>query len=518
MFGEKDLQEIRARGMTPEEVIAQIRQFKRGFPFTRLDRPCTAGDGIRVLSRNEVRELGNAFAGASFAGRAMKFVPASGAASRMFKSLLDAHHRLSELPAQASAGEEKSPDPTWGDLLEFMDGLRKYAFHDDLRSVMARDGLDLEAELACSRYGLILDYALTPRGLNLTNLPKGLIKFHLYPPHARSAFEEQLVEGALYAQEKEGHIRIHFTLSPEHRSMVTDHIEKVRSFHERQGTTYDISFSLQDPSTDTLAVDMNDEPFRDREGRLVFRPGGHGALLQNVNELRGDLIFVKNIDNVAPDWLKPDTVAYKKALGGYLLDLLGKAYGYLERLREGPADDRLVDEALEFLRDSLSVTPPDRVTRQSRDDVSEYITRKLNRPLRVCGMVKNEGEPGGGPFWVRRSKESLSLQIVESSQVNMKSSSQRSVWESATHFNPVDLVCGVRDYMGRPFNLMEFRDPDTGFISVKSKEGRELKALELPGLWNGSMAHWNTAFVEVPSTTFSPVKTVLDLLRQEHQP
>jgi hypothetical protein len=378
--------------------------------------------------------------------------------------------------------------------------------------------MDKEARMSEMFHKDVLDCVLTADGLNLANAPKGLIKFHAYPDHARTAFEEHLVEAALYTQDRNRNARLHFTVSPEQRPLVADHIERARHLYEKQGLTYEVTFSVQKPSTDTIAVNMDNEPFRDSRGHLVFRPGGHGALLRNLNELQGDIVFIKNIDNVVPDRLKHETVRHKKALGGYLIELQNKILAYLRVLKDGHPDDRLLDEIFEFAGHSLSIAPAGGLRHQTRDEKVHFLFSMLNRPLRVCGMVKNEGEPGGGPFWVRHPDHTLSIQIVESSQVNMGSMPQRSIWESSTHFNPVDLVCGVRNGWGMPFDLTVFTDPETGFISVKSREGQDLKALELPGLWNGAMAHWNTAFVEVPSTTFAPVKTILDLLRREHQP
>lgn len=518
VWNERYLQDIRERGTTPEEVMAQIEQFRRGFPFFRLDRPCTVMDGIAALNPGEIKRLSQVHSEAARAGRVMKFVPASGAASRMFKSLLSIHGRAAageELSLSAGAGDSC---PEEEDLLEFTRGIPKIAFHDRLRSAMAGDGLDLEAELRKGRYKTVLDYVLTPKGLNLSELPKGLIPFHVYPQRVRTAFEEHLAEASLYAKDGRGLVRVHFTVSPEHRTMAVRHLEEVRSLYEDRGTTYELTFSEQEPATDTIAVDMNNEPFKDRDGRLVFRPGGHGALLRNLHELQGDIVFVKNVDNVVPDRLREETTIYKMALGGYLVDLQGKLFGYLRRLTGGEWDGRILGEVVEFLKQGFSFLLPSHIDRLSERERADLLVERLNRPLRVCGMVRNEGEPGGGPFWVRHADGTLSPQIVESSQVDLKSKEQRAIWEASTHFNPVDLVCGVRDYRGNPFDLKNYTDPDTGFISIKSKDGRELKALELPGLWNGAMARWNTVFVEVPSGTFNPVKTVLDLLRPAHQP
>ncbi|MDY7038596.1 MAG: DUF4301 family protein, partial [Thermodesulfobacteriota bacterium] len=288
--------------------------------------------------------------------------------------------------------------------------------------------------------------------------------------------------------------------------------------YERQGVRYELSFSVQKPSTDTIAVDLDNRPLRGKHGELVFRPGGHGALLENLNDLKGDIVFIKNIDNLVQDRLKKKTYIYKKALGGYLVELQGDIFKYIKRLINRDVDEPFLNQVFEFMRSKLSIITPEGMGQSSRSEKLEFLITRLNRPLRICGMVENEGEPGGGPFWVEHEDKTLSLQIVESSQVDMESNDQSAIWKSSTHFNPVDLICGVRDHSGMPFDLMHFSDPDTGFISMKSKDGNELKALELPGLWNGAMANWNTVFVEVPIITFNPVKTVLDLLRKEHQP
>ncbi len=517
MLSKEDLSEIRAKGISPDEVIAQIEQFKKGFPFMRLDRPCTVGDGIVALTEAELKSMAQIYSGGALSGRAMKFVPASGAASRMFKSLLAVEARSSGRENESLRPEELGQDPDGIAALKFFREIRKFAFYEHLKAAMAKEGLDLEEQLAEGRYAPVLEYTLTPQGLGLADLPKGLIPFHVYPQHTRTAFEEHLAEAVLYVKDRDGRARIHFTISPEHKNLVVDHIEKVRSLYERDTNRLAIGFSVQEPATDTVAVDMENKLFHDQEGRLIFRPGGHGALLRNLNELKGDIVFIKNIDNVVPDSLKEATVTNKKALGGCLMVLQERIHSYLKRLREGDSDPKIIGEILEFLRRSLFVVPPDSLKKGSIENRRRFLLERLDRPLRVCGMVKNKGEPGGGPYWVEHEDGSRSLQIVESSQVDMNSRSQRAIWESSTHFNPVDLVCAVRDDLGRPFDLMRFRDPDTGFISVKSKDGREIKALELPGLWNGAMAFWNTVFVEVPSSTFSPVKAVPDLLRKEHQ-
>jgi hypothetical protein len=364
----------------------------------------------------------------------------------------------------------------------------------------------------------VLAYLLPPQGLNYANLPKGLLKFHRYADHCRTAFEEHLVEAAAYTRDANGVARLHCTITPEHYATASAYLEAVKSRYEAAGVRYEISFSTQKMSTDTIAVDLENRPLHDHQGQLVFRPAGHGALLANLADLQGDIICIKNIDNVVPDRLKDVTYTAKRLLGGSLVALQQTIFAYLQQLAGEDVEAQRLGQMFAFARQQLCIVPPADMAQRPPQEQRRFLFTQLHRPLRVCGMVKNAGEPGGGPFWVEQADGSLSLQIVESSQVDMRSAEQRAGFAAATHFNPVDLVCGVRDYRGQPFELPRFVDPTTGFISQKSHAGRDLKALELPGLWNGAMAYWNTVFVEVPSLTFHPVKTVLDLLRQEHQP
>ena len=518
IFNDQDVKQIKERGMTVEKVISQMETFKKGFSHAKLLRPCTVEDGITLLSKEDLPRLEETFSEAASLGRFTKFVPASGAASRMFKSLLTIYDRYEQTDTNEIRAVVDEEDPDYVFFLKFIKGLTKFAFFGDLKSAMSQDGLDIETLVSEGEYRQILDYVLTAKGLNLANIPKGLIKFHSYSGSSRTAFEEHLVEAIEYTKDINKVSRLHFTISPEHETLVKDHFDEVRGKYEESGIRLQLSFSSQKPSTDTIAVDMENRPFRDHTGKLVFRPGGHGALLENLSDLKGDLVFIKNIDNVVPDRLKYETFLYKKALGGYLLEMQKNVFEYLERLSSKDVDEQSVQEIFTFIRERLSVIPPKDMERRSKQEKIRFLISRLNRPLRVCGIVKNVSEPGGGPFWVEHSDKSTSLQIVESSQVDMKSTAQRDIWASSTHFSPVDLVCGVRDYTGIPFDLTGFVDPDTGFISIKSKQGRELKALELPGLWNGSMAYWNTILVEVPLITFNPIKIVLDLLRAEHQP
>lgn len=504
-FTAQDLEQIRARGMTVEQLLAQIALFKQGIPFVRLLRPCTVGDGITVLSQSEVERLATVYAQAAAAGRVMKFVPASGAATRMF-ALLHAY--------VSGSTAEDCPE----DVHLFFRRLHEFAFYDELCACLARDGLTVAELIARRDYRTLIAYILTPRGLDYAHLPKGLIQFHRYGDRVRTPFEEHLAEAVAYTLDHDRRARLHFTVAPEYLERVQAHVERACHEYRQSGVQLLVTLSVQKPSTDTIAVDAHNMPVRDPHGKLVFRPGGHGALLENLNDLQGDIIFIRNIDNVAPVWLTEEICRYKRALGGYLVELQRDVFAYLEAFVQGRADESLLRRGFEFLRARLSLSPPGPIVHATREERRQFLVHQLHRPLRVCGVVRNRGEPGGGPFWVADPQRGPSLRIVESAEVDMSSPHQRAAWESATHFNPVDLVCGVRDYRGEPFDLRAFADRTSGLITVKSQHGRLVKALELPGLWNGGMAYWNTVFVEVPLVTFNPVKTVLDLLRREHQP
>jgi len=379
LFTKEDLEEISKRGMTLEGVTSQIEQLARGFPFAHLDRPCTRGDGITVLGAEEKEKMIRLYSDAALSGRAMKFVPASGAASRMFKSLLSVQNRLP--PQDSPSLEDILPeqDPDAKTTRQFMSELGSFPFFEELEAALKRDGIDLHRQIAEGHYGAILEYALGPKGLHLAGLPKGLIPFHAYPEHARTAFEEQLVEAVLYVQDKDGKARIHFTLSPEHRCQVERHMESVRSLYETGPVRLEITFSVQEPSTDTVAVDLANAPFRDGSGKLVFRPGGHGALLGNLDALKGDIVFIKNIDNVAPDRIKGDTVAFKKALGGCLIELQEKIFSYVKILAQGGGDPQLLEEILQFLKTRLSIVPPDRLKHGALSEKKASLLAQIGR-------------------------------------------------------------------------------------------------------------------------------------------
>ncbi len=509
MFTEKDLALILSRGSNQAAVEKQIANFVSGFPFLNIIKPATVGDGIIQMTEEDTKTNIQHFEDAAAAGsKLLKFVPASGAASRMFKALYEAK-------AQLENGTSESEVKSKKDIQFFFDHLSKFAFYPDLAKVAGKAPEELSALET-------LTLVLTEEGLNYGNLPKGLLKFHSYGDTNRTSFEEHCVEGALYAKQLSNEIALHFTVSPEHQEKFEEHLSEIKAAYEHAyGAEYEISFSQQKAETDTIAVTPANEPFRTDDGSLLFRPGGHGALIANLNELDADVVFIKNIDNVVPDYLKPETVKYKKALAGLLLQLQTKIFRYQELFdthHYSAIESGTLAAAANFLENILNVKPPTNLYYTEREELYYYLKGKYNRPIRICGMVRNEGEPGGGPFWAQNSDGSVSLQVVESSQIDFADSQQKELADSASHFNPVDLVCAFKNYKGEKYELTEFVDPATGFISHKSQSGKELKAQELPGLWNGAMSDWNTLFVEVPIITFNPVKTVNDLLRKEHQP
>ncbi|MFA4915244.1 MAG: DUF4301 family protein [Syntrophales bacterium] len=506
LFTESDIEQIEAIGLTVEAVLEQIEIFQRGVPPVNLNRPCTINDGIVTIPDKEQDVFLAAYDEAAADGRFLKFVPASGAASRMFK---DWYMILGK----------GGPDLEEADV-KFVQDLRKFAFFDDLNRLVSRRGENIDDLIRNGKFDDILKYILTPEGLNYGCLPKALLKFHTYPlKGSRTALEEHLAEVVLYGRDNNRTCRIHFTVSDEHKKAVEEYLLQLKGDYEAlYDVIFDLELSVQFPFTNTIAVDMENRPLRNQDGSLVFRPAGHGALLENLNQINGDVIFIKNIDNVVPDRLKTLTIIYKKILGGYLIILQKEIFRYLHLLSEEEINEERIREMTDFCKEKLNITFPVGFDILSVSERCAFIYERLNRPLRVCGIVRNEGEPGGGPFWVDEGDGIQSLQIVEEFQVDKNSSAQQAIWSSATHFNPVDLVCGVRDYRMRNFDLHQFANRKAVGISQKSEKGREIRALELPGLWNGSMYFWNTVFVEVPPETFNPVKNVDDLLRDEHQP
>jgi hypothetical protein len=487
----------------------QLARFTHGFPYPEITAPAAAGKGVRIIPKDQCAALIDRW-DASLAGgaKALKFVPASGAASRMFKDLY----------AFLAGGNES---PSTDAEKRFFDGIARFAFYEALnRQCREKTGHDIPSLMALGRYKTIASTLLEADGgggLGYGLLPKGLLLFHAAPQGMRTAIEEHLVEGALYARNRTGEVWLHLTVLPEHQALFEQLLrEKCAAYEALYGVKYHITFSIQDPATDTVAADMQNRPFRQADGALLFRPGGHGALIGNLNRLDADVIFIKNIDNVAPDHLKGITVEYKKILAGVLVSLQEQLFRYVRLIESGNYTHSQVEEMIHFLQDDLCIRNPE-IKWLEDAELILYMKRKFLRPLRVCGMVRNAGEPGGGPFFVVNPDGTLSLQILESTQIDMNCPAKKALFEASTYFNPVDLVCAVKDPEGKKYNLTDFVDANTGFISRKSKDGCELQALELPGLWNGAMSDWNTVFVEVPAETFNPVKTVNDLLRPQHQ-
>lgn len=504
MFTQKDLRQIRSKGISIDDINHQIKCFQNGFPAADIIIPATPGKGILLLTEGDQQHFLEVFLDNAPDFRIIRFVPASGAASRMFKSLFNALEKLEgkELKAQQEwiANERK--------IQRFFKRLDRYPFYEDLSQ---------QEEVEPVR---ILQQLLGREGLHYGNKPKGLLKFHKYSEtDRRTAFEEHVIEAVQYCGSRNRMVRMHLTVSPDHLDGFQTEAARILPKIEREsGMTIDLSFSFQKPETDTIAVDLKNEPFRNSDGSLLFRPGGHGALIRNLDTLDGDIVFVSNIDNVAPDRLKNLRMKQKQVLGGVLLEIRSKIFYYLQQLNgdEKPEKTRL-DSMVTYLHERLGIAIPEMLKSWDVNDLKEWLISTMNRPIRVCGMVRNEGEPGGGPFYVRSESGEVTLQIVESSQIDMEDQEKVRLLKGSTHFNPVDLVCSIRDYRGDKFNLTGFVDHNTGFISEKSEGGRSLKALELPGLWNGAMAGWLTLFVDVPVETFSPVKTVFDLGRKEHR-
>ncbi len=512
MFSEKDQQQILEKGISMEQIASQIGNFRTGFPFADLVKPSTIGSGLKKLDQEHAEKYAAYFTENMKFISTIKFVPASGAASRMFSHLFAWLEKNKNTQSQPLA----DVDYDCNTAEYFLQNIRNFAFFDDLKQAMAVGGKDIEMCIRNQDFVPLVDFLLHNKGLNYAALPKALIKFHRLPGRNRTALDEHLAEAAELCRDMD-RADLHFTISPEHIKKFEMHLRQVLPyFEEKFKIKYNIRHSEQKPSTDIIAVDMNNQPFRNTDGSLLFRPGGHGALIYNLNELDADVVFVKNIDNVAPESERSDKVFYKKVLAGYLLYIRYHVYEYLRILDKENVSEDIIGRISGFIKKELSRDLADNFHLLDMADKAAYLKSILNRPIRVCGMVKNQGEPGGGPFFVMDSNGDISLQIVESSQINHKDARQESLMKQATHFNPVDMVCSFVDYKGNKFDLLNFVDPATGFISSKTKDGKPLKAQELPGLWNGAMAFWNTIFVEVPVSTFNPVKTVNDLLRKEH--
>lgn len=504
-LNEKDLEILNAKGISEEKLAEELEMLKNGFPYLRIEAPATPGNGIFVLTQeleDQSSDLWNQYLDKG--GKVLKMVPASGAASRMFKDLFAFVN-----------GKKDKPDNDF--MKKFFEHIEEFAFFAVLNAkCIELYGLSIDSLVKEKRYKDVVKALIEKEGLNYGQLPKALLRFHRVPGTSRTAIEEHLAEGAQYASGKDGKVRVHFTVSEDHLPLVHLKFEEMKGKLEHEyDVEYELSTSVQKPSTDTVAANLDGTPYREK-GSLFFRPGGHGALIENLNDLDADVIFIKNIDNVVPDARRLDTIRYKKVIGGVLVGIKQKADNYCRLLKKGTPTEAELDEMMDFLHKVLCITH-DSANGMNSEEKAAYIYSKLNRPYRVCGMVKNEGEPGGGPFLAYNPDGTVSPQILESTQIDPKNKEAQKMLKEATHFNPVDLVVCTRDWEGKKFNLPEYVDKATGFISQKSREGVEIKALELPGLWNGAMSDWNTVLVEVPVSTFNPVKTVNDLLRPVHQ-
>jgi hypothetical protein len=506
MLTNKELEQFNQKGISKEKAEWQIKQFIQGVKPIRLVEPATPQKGITLIK--DKQKFIDIFE--SNKGSYTKFVPASGAASRMFKALFEFkdefllnHHTQLSLHSEASI---------------FFGQIKNFAFYKELNLQCEAKGASIKKLLEEKKYDIILDNLLNKSGLSYGHLPKGLLTFHKYPQSiVRTAFEEHLTEGALYAKSENNSVHLHFTVSPEHIGDFKTLSNKVLpDFEKRYNVKYTIEYSVQNPATDTLAVTEKNKPFLDDNGTILFRPGGHGALIENLNQIDSDIIFMKNIDNVVPESRLDIIVDYKKILAGKLLEMQSKIFQLIKKLST-LSDINIIKEAKDLLLDDFCLNESCFSNSKTPQETAQNIIDRLNRPIRICGVVKNEGEPGGGPFFTLSENGCKSLQIVESSQVDVSDREQKQILQSSTHFNPVDIVCGVKDYKGNKFDLTKYVDPATCFIAEKSKSGRKLKALELPGLWNGAMAGWNTIFIEVPVETFNPVKVVNDLCRENHQ-
>ncbi len=507
MLNTEDKKLLEKKGISEATIEQQTKRFQTGFPFLKIECAATSGNGIKVLSSKDFTQCTERWRKfQNSGGSILKFVPASGAASRMFKNLF-------------AFITENKPAPETDFEKQFFAEIDNFAFIEPLNTACnSLYGMTIHQLIDDSRYVDVAKALLQPDGLNYGAMPKALLKFHkAVAKTTHTPLEEHLEEGAQYAADNHRNVNIHFTVSPEHRAAFKKLIDQQAPKLEKVwGVKFHVSMSEQLEKTDTIAVNLDNTLYRDANGQLLFRPAGHGALIENLNDIDAQVVFIKNIDNVVPSKLRAETVRYKKALGGYLLMLQQRIAGYLNTLEQGNPTPKQLAAMLQFLESALC-THCDAIAQMDEKQLAEYLFKKFNRPIRVCGMVKNEGEPGGGPYLAYNPDGSCSPQILEAAQIDSSNQHDVNIMQGGTHFNPVDLVCYLHDYKGNRFNLKDYVDPETGLISNKSTGGVEIKALELPGLWNGSMSDWNTAFVEVPAATFNPVKTVNDLLRKQHQ-
>lgn len=510
---EKDKELLSHKGITEEALNEQVTIFKEGIPPIHLEKAATIGNGIIEFSKEETAKYAAIYQKKKQGISILKFVPASGAATRMFKSLFAFKDNFDPEKESFVAYLERKGDK---DTKIFFEDLEKFAFYPILMDYIGKNIPNFSNLNEDIQKHTIVSVLLGEKGLQYGNLPKGLLPFHRHSEKVVTAFEEHFREAVMYASGNDV-AHLHFTITEQHTEAFKKELNEIkRKLEERYSTTFDVSFSYQKPSTDTVSVTEDNQYFRDENGELLFRPSGHGALLDNLNDVDADVIFIKNIDNVVVKKYTDETVFYKEALAGKLREIQSEVFKILRKIENNKIKKKEVKKVLDFMKE-ININVPDYVYKFKRSYALEFAENQLNRPIRVCGMVKNEGEPGGGPFWVKDSEGNISLQIIESAQVDLSNPKQKEIFKQSTHFNPVDLVCGTKNYKGKKFNLHDYIDPKQAFITEKTYMGRPLKALERPGLWNGSMANWITVFVEVPLITFNPVKTVNDLLKKTHQ-
>jgi hypothetical protein len=513
-FTESDFDQIKSHEVTLEKIVHQFSVFEKGIPKIILERPAKIEDGIQKISTDEFQKAADYFDQEKTRFTLKKFVPASGAATRMFKFLNEFLNDFDTDNETINAYINRKKDKN---LPVFLAGIEKFPFYDKVKSRLKEIYPNYYALESHEKSYLFIKAMLSKEHFDFANKPKGTLDFHKYESHIATPIEEHLNECAYYA-ESNAVSNLHFTVSEDHQELFEKILQQVKDkIEEKTRTKTNVKFSYQNKSTDTIAVSLENYPLRDEKGQLVFRPGGHGALINNLNSLEADIVFIKNIDNVIQNHIK-EIALYKKGLAGKLLEIQKQIFGYLRVLDQGDVAEKQLQEIVWFMEEKLNIKLYDGFEKYTLENKIQSVKNKLNRPIRICGMVKNEGEPGGGPFWVKSAKGNLSLQIVESSQIDLNNNGQGEILTSATHFNPVDLVCAIKNYKGEKFDLTKFVDENTGFIVTKTKNGKELKSYELPGLWNGAMAKWITIFIEVPLMTFNPVKTVNDLLKPAHQP
>ncbi len=514
-ISDKDMELIKSKGLTKDKVLSQIETFKNQIPFVSIQSAATLGHGILRFSEDDQSKFTEVYNARSAELDTIKFVPASGAATRMFKDLfrfLDTYdYEKENLNAYTSHQDATA-------IRSFLIGLEKFAFYDEVMSAIKTSYPEFATWTEGKQLSIFVEMMLKEGGLNFGTFPKGLLPFHKYANTTATSFEEHLYEAAGYSKNDKGNSTLHFTVSKEHLDGFKQEFERVKEEVQKStATNFEVTYSFQKPDTDTIAVTEDNEPFRKEDGSLLFRPGGHGALIENLNDLDADIVFIKNIDNVVVRKYQDEVFAYKKILAGKLIEIQDEVFRILNAMDQGEPSEAELEDIKGFLVQQLNVQLPLDFDKFSDTYKIDFLKESLNRPIRVCGMVINEGEPGGGPFWVKKENGRSMLQIIETPQIDTSDPEQQKILNTATHFNPVDLVCGIRDYKGKKFNLLDFVDPNSGFITEKTLNGKVLKALELPGLWNGAMSNWISVFVEVPLTTFNPVKTVNDLLKSAHQ-